>query len=191
MLRTVPLLILAALLAGCKAVVLSPSGDIAIQQRDLIYISVALMLIIIIPVMILTVWFAWRYRESNTEATYKPDWDHSTKIELVVWAVPLLIIIALGAITWVSAADAVPAEIRLYDRLFTDAMPDAGDKNFLDYINPDSFKVVQGWLEAGAKAAPGTAWQFERLGYFVADRVESTEERPVINRAATLRDTWN
>ncbi|WP_353174474.1 glutamine--tRNA ligase/YqeY domain fusion protein [Paracandidimonas soli] len=95
-----------------------------------------------------------------------------------------------GAITWVSAAHAIPAEIRLYDRLFTDPTPDAGDKNFLDYINPDSCKVTQGWLEPGANATPGAVWQFERLGYFVADRIESTEERPVINRAATLRDTW-
>src|SRR5690606_15198877 len=118
MLRTVPLLIFAALLAGCKAVVLSPSGDIAIQQRDLIYISVALMLIIIIPVMILIVCFAWRYRESNTEATYTPEWDHSTKIELVVWSIPLMIIIALGAITWVSTHKLDP--YRPLDRVAVD-----------------------------------------------------------------------
>jgi len=96
------LLLVVTLLAGCKAVLLSPSGDIALQQRDLIYISVALMLIVIIPVMVLTVWFAWRYRAANTRATYTPEWNHSTMIELVVWSVPLLIIIALGAITWVS-----------------------------------------------------------------------------------------
>jgi len=97
-----PLLAATALLAGCDAVSLSPSGDIAMQQRDLIVISVALMLIVILPVMALTVWFAWRYRASNTRATYKPDWHHSTLIELVIWSGPLLIIIALGAITWVS-----------------------------------------------------------------------------------------
>jgi cytochrome o ubiquinol oxidase subunit 2 len=60
------------------------------------------MLIVIIPVMALTVLFAWRYRKSNTSATYTPDWDHSTQLELVIWAVPLLIIIALGAVTWIS-----------------------------------------------------------------------------------------
>src|SRR3546814_19600548 len=58
------------------------------------------MLLVIIPVMVLIVLFAWRYRESNKDATYTPDWDHSTKIELVIWSVPLLIIICLGAVTW-------------------------------------------------------------------------------------------
>ena len=65
--------------------------------------STVLMLIIVIPVIALTVLFAWRYRHSNTEATYTPDWDHSTQLELVIWAAPLLIIIALGALTWISS----------------------------------------------------------------------------------------
>jgi cytochrome o ubiquinol oxidase subunit 2 len=59
-----------------------------------------LMLLIIIPVMALTVWFAWKYRESNKQAEYEPDWHHSTRLELVIWAAPLLIIICLGALTW-------------------------------------------------------------------------------------------
>jgi len=95
-----------------------------------------------------------------------------------------------GNITWVSAAHAVPAQVRLYDRLFMDPHPDAGDKDFLQALNPDSCKTVQAWLEPGARAAPGTCWQFERLGYFVADREDSTIERPVINRAVTLKDSW-
>ncbi len=86
--------------AGCEMTVLAPSGDIAAQQRDLLVISTLLMLLIIIPVMYLTVKFAWKYRESNTEAEYEPEWDHSTKLELVIWACPLLIIICLGALTW-------------------------------------------------------------------------------------------
>jgi len=93
---------LLAALAGCNAVVMNPSGDIAKQQADLITISVILMLIIIVPVMILTVVFAWRYRKSNTKAKYEPDWDHSTKLELIIWGAPLLIIIVLGLITWIS-----------------------------------------------------------------------------------------
>src|ERR1700712_337705 len=93
---------LAGLLSGCDLVVLAPAGDVAAQQRDLLVVSTMLMLIIIVPVMALTVFFAWRYRQSNTSATYAPDWDHSTKLELVIWAAPLLIIIALGAITWIS-----------------------------------------------------------------------------------------
>lgn len=96
--------ILAAPLAGCNWVVMNPSGDIAVQQRDLILISVALMLLIVIPVMALVVFFAWRYRAANeaVDKDYDPDWDHSTKLELLIWSAPLLIIIALGAVTWVS-----------------------------------------------------------------------------------------
>ncbi|MEM8552503.1 MAG: ubiquinol oxidase subunit II [Pseudomonadota bacterium] len=88
------------LLGGCNAVVLAPAGDVAIQQRNLIYIATALMLLVIMPVMVLTVVFAFRFRASNSEAHYDPDWDHSTQIELAVWAIPLLIIIVLGAVTW-------------------------------------------------------------------------------------------
>lgn len=94
------LLPLAGLLSGCNLDVLAPAGDVAAQQRDLLVVSTVLMLIIIIPVMALTVFFAWRYRASNASATYTPDWDHSTKLELVIWAAPLLIIICLGALTW-------------------------------------------------------------------------------------------
>ena len=92
---------LLALLGACDAVVLSPSGDVAMQQRDLVLISTGLMLLIILPVMALTVLFAWRYRAANKEARYEPDWDHSTQLELIIWAAPLLIIICLGALTWV------------------------------------------------------------------------------------------
>ncbi len=90
------------LLAGCNMVLMNPSGDVAVQQRDLIIQSTVLMLLIVIPVIALTLWFAWKYRQSNTEAVYKPDWDHSTQLELVIWAAPLLIVIALGALTWIS-----------------------------------------------------------------------------------------
>ncbi len=89
------------LLAGCKPVVLAPSGDVAARQAELLVQSTLLMLIIIVPVMALTVWFAWRYRATNKRASYDPDWDHSTKLELVIWAIPLMIIICLGALTWV------------------------------------------------------------------------------------------
>ena len=88
-------------LSACEAEVLAPTGDIAAQQRDLLVISTLLMLIIIIPVMVMTCWFAWHYRAANKEAIYKPNWSHSTKLELIIWAIPLLIIICLGALTWV------------------------------------------------------------------------------------------
>jgi cytochrome o ubiquinol oxidase subunit 2 len=98
------LLLPLALLAGCNTVLLNPSGDIANQQGRLIVVSTVLMLIIIVPVIALTLYFAWRYRQSSkeAEAEYAPDWDHSTQLELAIWAAPLLIIIALGAITWIS-----------------------------------------------------------------------------------------
>ncbi|MCW5688501.1 MAG: ubiquinol oxidase subunit II [Pseudolabrys sp.] len=98
--RLLILLPLAALLSGCNFVVMKPAGDVASQQADLVTISTILMLLIIVPVMALTVFFAWRYRHSNNAADYDPDWDHSTQLELVIWAAPLLIIICLGALTW-------------------------------------------------------------------------------------------
>lgn len=96
-----------------------------------------------------------------------------------------------GNITWVSVAHAVPAEIRLYDRLFAEPHPDTGDRNFLEALNPDSCQIVNGWLEPGTRAEPEAFWQFERLGYFVADRETSTPERPVLNRSVTLKDSWS
>ncbi len=93
---------LALLASGCNMVVMSPSGDIAVQQRDLVLIATGLMLLIIIPVIVMTLFFAFRYRQANTAAKYEPNWDHSVGLELLIWGVPLLIIIALGALTWTS-----------------------------------------------------------------------------------------
>ena len=90
------------LLAGCNTVVMNPSGDIAAQQADLIRIATGLMLLVIVPVIFLTLLFAWRYRKGNAQAKYDPDWEHSTRLELVIWGAPLLIIIVLGMITWIS-----------------------------------------------------------------------------------------
>jgi cytochrome o ubiquinol oxidase subunit II len=101
---TTGLVVLTAVaLSGCNTILLHPSGSVAAQQGHLIVQSTVLMLIIVLPVIILTAVFAWRYRQSNTAATYTPDWDHSTQLELVIWAAPLLIIIALGALTWISS----------------------------------------------------------------------------------------
>ncbi len=96
------LLLILPFMAGCDLVVMSPSGDIAQQQADLIVVSTVLMLLIIVPVLFLTLYFAWHYRHSNTKAKYDPEWHHSTRLEVVIWAAPLAIIIALGAITWIS-----------------------------------------------------------------------------------------
>ncbi|WDU51603.1 glutamine--tRNA ligase/YqeY domain fusion protein [Taylorella equigenitalis] len=94
-----------------------------------------------------------------------------------------------GNITWVSTKYALPAQINLYDRLFTEASPDSGGKDYMDYINPNSLKVVNGWLEPGIDTNPGNIWQFERLGYFIADP-SSTSEKGIINRSVTLKDSW-
>jgi len=101
MMRPIMILATSLLLGGCNMVVLNPSGDVAAQQRDLLIIATVLMLLIIIPVIALVALFAWRYRASNKDANYQPNWDHSTQLELLIWAAPLLIIICLGAVTWV------------------------------------------------------------------------------------------
>jgi len=96
-----------------------------------------------------------------------------------------------GNIHWVSAAHAVEAEVRLYDRLFTDPQPDAGGKDFRQTLNPNSKEVITAYLEQGmSEAKPDDRYQFERHGYFVADRVYSKSGKPVFNRAVTLRDSW-
>ncbi|WBO22841.1 ubiquinol oxidase subunit II [Sphingomonas abietis] len=90
------------LLGGCNMVVMNPTGDIAMQERNLILIALAMMLLVIIPVMALTIIFAWRYRKGRAPETYDPTFDHSTRIEVVVWSIPLLIIFCLGVITWIT-----------------------------------------------------------------------------------------
>ena len=96
-----------------------------------------------------------------------------------------------AAITWVGVADGVNAEVRMYDRLFSDAHPDAGGKNFLESLNPNSLKVVTAIVEPSlANARPDDKFQFERHGYFVADRIDHKAEKPVFNLAVGLKDSW-
>ncbi|WP_263282649.1 ubiquinol oxidase subunit II [Sphingomonas nostoxanthinifaciens] len=83
-------------------VVMNPTGDVALQQRNLILLSTGVMLLIIMPVIALTILFAWRYRRGNPNKVYDPGFDHSTTLELVIWVCPLMIIIALSAVTWTS-----------------------------------------------------------------------------------------
>ena len=97
-----------------------------------------------------------------------------------------------GNIHWVSAVQSVAAEVRLYDRLFTDPHPDAGGKDFKQSLNPHAKSVINAYLEVGAdKANPDDKFQFERHGYFVADRVDSAPGKPVFNRIVTLKDSWS
>ncbi|WP_413192449.1 glutamine--tRNA ligase/YqeY domain fusion protein [Pararobbsia alpina] len=96
-----------------------------------------------------------------------------------------------GTIHWVSAKTAYPAEVRLYDRLFNEPQPDAGGRDFLTAINPNSKRVVQAYLEPGAAAMNAEdRVQFERHGYFVADRYDSQPGKPVFNRIVSLKDSW-
>ena len=96
-----------------------------------------------------------------------------------------------GAVHWVAAERAVPAEFRLYDRLFKVPFPDAGEGSFLDHYNPDSLAVLQGFVEPSVTADdPQTRYQFERLGYFWRDPELGRGERLVFNRIITLKDTW-
>jgi glutaminyl-tRNA synthetase len=96
-----------------------------------------------------------------------------------------------GNIHWVSAAHSYAAEVRLYDRLFKEAHPGSGDRNHLDDINANSLKVITAQLEPSLKdAKPEDRFQFERHGYFVADRKDSKDGKPVFNRTVTLRDAW-
>jgi glutaminyl-tRNA synthetase len=97
-----------------------------------------------------------------------------------------------GVLTWVAAHDALAADMRLYDRLFTEAQPDAAGRDFKDCLNPDSRRIVNGWLEPSlAGAAADDKFQFERHGYFVADRVDHGAGRPVFNRITALKETWS
>jgi glutaminyl-tRNA synthetase len=97
-----------------------------------------------------------------------------------------------GVIQWVSASEGRRATVRLYDRLFTHEAPDRGDNAYLELLNPDSLRTVEGaWIEPSlAEASPEQGFQFEREGYFVADRHDHTTANPVFNRTIGLRDTW-
>ena len=96
-----------------------------------------------------------------------------------------------AAITWVGVADGVAAEVRMYERLFLDAQPDAGGKEFLSLLNPSSLKVLTAIVEPSlANAQPDEKFQFERHGYFVADRIDHAAGKPVFNLAVGLKDSW-
>ena len=96
-----------------------------------------------------------------------------------------------GVITWVAVADGIPAEVRLYERLFTERQPDAGGKDFLASLNPNSLKIVRAVVEPTlAVARAEDRFQFERHGYFVADRIDHLPGKPVFNLSVGLKDSW-
>ncbi|MBP0595045.1 ubiquinol oxidase subunit II [Paraburkholderia sp. LEh10] len=89
-------------LGGCSWVLFNSKGSVGLQERDLIILCMGLMLIVVIPAIVLTFVFAWQYRASNHKATYMPEWAHSTRIEAVVWGIPIVIIVTLAIIVWKS-----------------------------------------------------------------------------------------
>ena len=96
-----------------------------------------------------------------------------------------------GTITWVAVHDALPATVVLYDRLFTEAQPEAGGRDFREVLNPKSKVTVQAWLEPSlAGVAAEQRFQFERHGYFITDRLDHQPGQPVFNRITTLKDSW-
>jgi glutaminyl-tRNA synthetase len=96
-----------------------------------------------------------------------------------------------GVITWVAAHDAIAAELRLFERLFTEPQPDAGGRDYLSVLNPNSKQVVRGYVEPSLAEAPAeTRYQFERHGYFITDRIDHRAEAPVFNRITGLKETF-
>tara|TARA_R110002153_G_scaffold73258_1_gene191095 strand:- start:1848 stop:2762 length:915 start_codon:yes stop_codon:yes gene_type:complete len=90
------------LLSGCEGGVLDPKGQVGIDEKYLIIVATVLMLLVVVPVIGMTLYFAWRYREGREHEIYDPKWAHSTKIEAVVWLIPIVIIAILGTLTWYS-----------------------------------------------------------------------------------------
>ncbi len=121
---------------------------------------------------------------TEIHCTYDPDSKSGSGTEASLRKVK-------GTLHWVSAEHALPVEVRLYDRLFTEASPDTNkEKDFMEFINPDSLQVITGYAEPSVKdSKPEDKFQFQRLGYFVVDR-DSTEEKIVFNRTVPLRDSW-
>ncbi|MGI4745864.1 MAG: ubiquinol oxidase subunit II, partial [Janthinobacterium lividum] len=105
------------MLTGCKYSILDPKGAVGMAQKSLILTSTYAMLVIVVPVIILTLWFAWRYREGSG-ARYEPDWAHSGIIEIFCWGIPCAIILFLGILTWTSTHELDP-----YKPLVSDKKP--------------------------------------------------------------------
>ncbi|MGD8174572.1 ubiquinol oxidase subunit II [Marinimicrobium sp. ARAG 43.8] len=101
-LRNAALAIATCLVAGCQGGVLDPKGQVGVDEKYLIIVSTLLMLLVVIPVIVMTLYFAWKYREGRDGEIYAPKWAHSTRIETTIWLVPVAIIVVLGGITWYS-----------------------------------------------------------------------------------------
>ena len=161
-LKRLTLLLASLPLAACSTIVMKPFGDIAQQQSQLIVTAVVLMLLIVVPVIVLTLWFAWRYRSANKAATYTPEWHHSTRLELLIWGAPLLIIIALGAVTWISTHKLDP--YRPLERLDANRPLVAGVKPFVVEVVALDWK----WL-----------FVYPELGIATVNELAAPVDRPI------------
>ncbi|MEN3354280.1 MAG: cytochrome o ubiquinol oxidase subunit, partial [Betaproteobacteria bacterium] len=109
----------ASLLASCRSAgVLDPQGPVASAERLIMLNATAIMLVVVLPVIVLTIAFAWWYRASNTRAAYRPDWSYSGEIELVVWSIPTMVVILLAGVAWTGSHQLDPAR-----ELKSDATP--------------------------------------------------------------------
>ena len=105
-----PILALALLASGCNRGILDPVGPVGSAEKVILINSTAIMLAIVIPVIVATIAFAWWFRRGNTKATYRPDWEYSGAVEMVVWSIPALTIMLLGGITWIGSHDLEPSK---------------------------------------------------------------------------------
>src|SRR5258707_14334633 len=107
-LRAISITSAAVLMASCEEGVLDPHGPVGKAERVILYDSTAIMLAVVIPVIVLTLVFAWWFRAKNKRARYRPDWEYSGRIEMIIWSVPALIVLFLGCIAWTGAHDLDP-----------------------------------------------------------------------------------
>ena len=107
-LRAIAMTGAAMLLASCNEGVLDPHGPVGKAERVILYDSTAIMLAVVIPVIVLTLVFAWWFRARNSRARYRPDWEYSGRIEMIIWSIPALIILFLGGIAWTGSHDLDP-----------------------------------------------------------------------------------
>jgi cytochrome o ubiquinol oxidase subunit II len=107
-LRAIPITSAALLTASCNEGVLDPHGPVGKAERVILFDSTAIMLAVVIPVIVLTLVFAWWFRAKNKRARYRPDWEYSGRIEMIIWSIPALIILFLGGIAWTGSHDLDP-----------------------------------------------------------------------------------
>lgn len=98
--RSLPVFVLVPLLASCSEGVLAVHGPVAAEERQLLFEALACMLVVVVPVIVLTLVFAWWFRSSNRRATYRPAWSYSGRIEFTIWVIPLLVVLFLAALSW-------------------------------------------------------------------------------------------